>query len=314
MKKQRTKHDGKSQPPDKRIKNLREWIVYQEKARDEKQQFALFIERENFVRRRLTLPLLLRACALADTARTYAHEQGARGLLALIDQRPHAADHFSTSIECLKWVVKLRYGFVKRHIIPDQDDHASSSAIVRLPDLNLLLCHSIVNNHLELAKQCFEYMTMFTCGRLYEQGFVKRRLEPVIYKLCSDLLGRPWLFNAEDFDLNVYELLLQPELSESEERSAYDAACHFRTTHIEVSMWSDAEFGLSPFDIYPIEIHALLKLRRELGYSSRLFKHPYLEFIPELPLGTVRPEVNDKLQIFEETWHELVRLPITFPD
>jgi hypothetical protein len=99
------------------------------------------------------------------------------------------------------------------------------------------------------------------------------------YKLPAEVLS--------SHNIGVYEMLVT---NWQDERGFHDgvlSACEYHCTRFDADVDEESEFWPSPFDIFPCEILAVLRVHRDAGIEGMRIVHPLLDSA----LGAVPPDV-----------------------
>jgi hypothetical protein len=191
------------------------------------------------------------------------------GTVLVLDGNQAGWSHIYTSVRYSGWKVRLLVGLCERN-----EDAASRLA---LNHACRCLAGSIALRHDAFAHWCG--LRLINCIELGNDVFPKWDLtpfEPFMVKLYALWRGRELDVRRPHIcPLGVYQQVFDTWESEASFTNALRAICNYHCDRTDQR--GDNEFMWSPYDVFPAEILALRRIRRELGLSRVTIEHPLLD-------------------------------------
>lgn len=239
---------------------------------------------------------------LGGRASSIANIFGMRGLIDLADNKQaDAIGNLSTSIEVLKWAVRVRCRF---HF--NLDSESLTLFTGQFPPVAiraaLLLAYSIALDNCTHERELYCYLSasINRLGTRVTEFWMKRRLEPLLVFLYCLFRKLPCPIDIDEIDLKEYAPLLDSWEDDARLPKAMSDACDYHLRRMENTRTWDAEFGQCPFDLFPVEIHAMNLMRDRIGLGRVQVPHALMQFCPVWTPVPVLPEVVPLIEAIKE--------------
>ncbi len=207
-----------------------------------------------------------------------------RGLIALIDGLPDGWHHIDTAVRYRYWCIKLNSSaFFKQTTLPQLGSVRQLTYHTRIPAL--LLCYSAVVAGLEQwqAEMSETLVNMAAVPGAVDKEFWQRRtFEPFVMRLFQDCKREPASLDVASTDYGPYASIIAHWDNASALQDALLRACDYHCQNM-IDKGGEEEFDIPPFDLYPIEILAIYRVRERLGLTTPTIDHPLLS----TPLASV---------------------------
>lgn len=198
------------------------------------------------------------------------------------------------------WVLMLRAkNFSNTRFL--QGIRSAPNLTNQLSNAGCLLAGFIAADRHDLAESVADVLGgMLTVVGTVDPAYLKeRRFEPFMLWLYSVYSGGSTPALIESMDLGIYEEVIDSWADEQRLAGVLDAVCQYDLANSEDKggAW-DPEFKKPPFDLLPLEVFAIFKVRQQCGLKSPTVTHPLLSVeVAALESLTFKPdEVSVKVE------------------
>lgn len=149
----------------------------------------------------------------------------------------------------------------------------------QLSSAGCLLAGFIVADRHDLAESVADVLVgMLTVDGTVDSGYLKeRRFEPFMLWLYSVYSGGTAPVLIESMNLGIYQKVIDSWADEQKLVGVLEEVCQYHLANSEDKggAW-DPEFKNPPFDLLPLEVVAILKVRQQIGLTSPAVTSPLL--------------------------------------
>jgi hypothetical protein len=229
---------------------------------------------------------------VADSLARLATIFGIKGVVGILDGKAQGRESVGLSLSYHYWCLKLRVEsfFETSHRQPNPTNYTSRMASI--------LCYAIASETTAWEQYASKrLLAISTDAEALDEGCWSRRsFEPFTLALEDFKQKKIWPTEAKSNDLGAYAGLVR-NWNGDRFGDSLVAVCDYHCRNMEdVGDESIAEFKYPPFDIMPIEILAIMKVRATVGLEIPEINHPLLN----TPLGKLEqipvPSEDDVLQ------------------
>ena len=206
------------------------------------------------------------AAVAAGQLDTLAHWHAQHGALAILEGRVEGWASIDRTLHYRWWVLRI------------QRD------TTQVGDVALLLAHALAFEEDSMAEWVAE-MFIRSLDTAAPYVWTGVRFGAFLLKLWSMHRGLPEIkvTRPDVTTLGVYQRVLDAWSNPVELRAALSAACDHHLSQSWSGNW--VEFGDSPYQMLPVDILAIARVRRDLGLEMPTVEHPLLS----TPLATLPP-------------------------
>jgi hypothetical protein len=209
---------------------------------------------------------------IADSLATLATFFGIKGVVDTLDENTDGRVAVGLSLSYHFWCLQLR---VESFFEASRRQQNLTNYISRLA---CILCYAIASETTPWEEYAANRLTAISAdaGALDEGGWWRRSFEPLTLALAYFKQRRLWPTDIVSRDLGSYSGVVRNWDSDLFADSLVEA-CNYHCRNMEdVVHASNAEFRYPPFDVMPIEILAILKVRATAGFKVPQINHPLL--------------------------------------
>lgn len=241
---------------------------------------------------------------VADSLGMLATYYGIRGEVAISDGEASGWEYVSRSMMYRYWALMLKAkAFSKTSFL--QGIQTVPNLTNQLSIAGCLLAGLIAVDRRDLAASVADVLA----GMLSVKGAVdssyleRRRFEPFMLWLYSVYSQGAALPDIKSMDLGIYQNVIDEWTNEQGLADALEALCRYHLSNAEDNggAW-DPEFKHAPFDLLPLEIHAIFQVRQQLGLTAPAVSSPLLSAETAALENLVT--VPDQLAVRVETAYE----------
>lgn len=149
----------------------------------------------------------------------------------------------------------------------------------QLSSAGCLLAGFIAADRPDLAESVADILAgMLTVDGAVDSGYLKeRRFEPFMLWLYAIYSGGAAPVLIESMNLGIYQKVIDSWADEQELVGVLEEVCqyHLANTEDKGGAW-DPEFKNPPFDLLPLEVAAILKVRQQIGLATPAVTSPLL--------------------------------------
>ncbi|WP_233631250.1 MULTISPECIES: hypothetical protein [unclassified Pseudomonas] len=160
-----------------------------------------------------------------------------------------------------------------------QNIRSAPNLTSQLSNAGCLLAGFIAADRHDLAESVANVLVgMISVDGAVDPDYLKeRRFEPFMLWLYSVYSGESAPALIESMDLGVYKQVIDSWVDEQKLAGVLDAVCQYHLANSEDKggAW-DPEFKNPPFDLLPVEIFAIFKVRQQCGLKSPAVANPLL--------------------------------------
>ncbi|WLG99887.1 hypothetical protein PSH92_21350 [Pseudomonas beijingensis] len=241
---------------------------------------------------------------VAESLGMLATYHGIRGEVAISDGEASGWEQVSRSMMYRYWTLMLKAKtFSKTSFL--QGLRTVPNLTNQLSIAGCLLAGLIAVDRRDLAASVADVLA----GMLSVKGAVdssyleRRRFEPFMLWLYSVYSQGAALPEIKSMDLGIYQNVIDEWKNEQGLADALEALCRYHLSHAEDDggAW-DPEFKYAPFDLLPLEVHAIFQVRQQLGLAVPAVSSPLLSTETAAVENLVI--ISDQLAIRVETAYE----------
>ena len=215
---------------------------------------------------------------VADSLGMLATYYGIRGEVAVSDGEASGWEDVSSSIMYRYWALMLKAKtFSKTSFL--QGIKTIPNLTNQLSIAGCLLAGLIVVDRRDLAASVADVLAgMLTINGAVDSSYLEqRRFEPFMLWLYSVYSQGETLPEIKSMDLGIYQNVIDEWTDEQGLAHALEELCQYHLTHAEDrgGAW-DPEFKYAPFDLLPVEVHAIFQVRQQLGLTAPAVSSPLL--------------------------------------
>ncbi|BBP54959.1 hypothetical protein PHLH3_45850 [Pseudomonas sp. St386] len=201
---------------------------------------------------------------VADSLGMLATYCGIRGEVAISDGEASGWEQVSRSMMYRYWALMLKAkAFSKTSFL--QGLKPVPNLTNQLSIAGCLLAGLIVADRRDLAASVADVLAgMLTINGAVDSSYLKqRRFEPFMLWLYSVYSQGDTLSDFESMDLGIYQKVIDEWTNEQGLAHALEELCQYHLSNAEDNggAW-DPEFKYAPFDLLPLEIHAIFQVRQ----------------------------------------------------
>ncbi|MEN2393210.1 hypothetical protein [Pseudomonas halotolerans] len=241
---------------------------------------------------------------VADSLGMLATYYGIRGEVSVSDGEASGWEDVSRSMMYRYWALMLNAKtFSKTSFL--QGIKTIPNLTNQLSIAGCLLAGLIVADRRDLAASVADVLAgMLTINGAVDSSYLEqRRLEPFMLWLYSVYTQGETLSEIKSMDLGIYQNVIDKWTDEQGLAHALEELCQYHLTHAEDrgGAW-DPEFKYAPFDLLPVEIHAIFQVRQQLGLTVPAVSSPLLS--AETAALEHLVIISDQLAVRMETAYE----------
>ncbi|WP_103308563.1 MULTISPECIES: hypothetical protein [unclassified Pseudomonas] len=241
---------------------------------------------------------------VADSLGMLATYYGIRGEVAVSDGEASGWEDVSSSIMYRYWALMLKAKtFSKTSFL--QGIKTVPNLTNQLSIAGCLLAGLIVVDRRDLAASVADVLAgMLTINGAVDSSYLEqRRFEPFMLWLYSVYSQGETLPEIKSMDLGIYQNVIDEWTDEQGLAHALQELCQYHLTHAEDAggTW-DPEFKYAPFDLLPVEVHAIFQVRQQLGLTVPAVSSPLLS--AETAALEHLVIISDQLAVQVETAYE----------
>ncbi|WP_259697620.1 MULTISPECIES: hypothetical protein [Pseudomonas] len=215
---------------------------------------------------------------VADSLGMLATYYGVQGEVAISDRDPAGWEHVSRSMMYRYWALMLKAkAFSKTSFL--QGVKTVPNLTNQLSLAGCLLAGLIVADRRDLAASVADVLAgMLAINGAVDASYLEqRRFEPFMLWLYSVYSQGETLPEIKSMNLGVYQEVINEWSNEQGLAQALEKLCKYHLSNFEDSggAW-DPEFKYAPFDLLPLEIHAIFRVRQQLGLTTPVVSSPLL--------------------------------------
>ncbi|WHS59036.1 hypothetical protein [Pseudomonas sp. G2-4] len=215
---------------------------------------------------------------VTDSLGVLATYYGIRGEVAVSDGEASGWEDVSRSMMYRYWALMLNAKtFSKTSFL--QGIKTVPNLTNQLSIAGCLLAGLIVADRRDLAASVADVLAgMLTINGAVDSSYLEqRRFEPFMLWLYSVYSQGETLPEIKSMDLGIYQNVIDEWTDEQGLAHALEELCQYHLTHAEDTggVW-DPEFKYAPFDLLPLEIHAIFQVRQQLGLTAPAVSSPLL--------------------------------------
>lgn len=241
---------------------------------------------------------------VADSLEMLATYYGIRGEVAISDGEASGWEQVSRSMMYRYWALMLKTkAFTKTSFL--QGIQTVPNLTNQLSIAGCLLAGLIAVDRRDLAASVADVLAgMLTINGAVDSSYLKqRRFEPFMLWLYSVYSQRDTLPEIMLMDLGIYQNVIDEWTNEQGLAHALEELCRYHLSNAEDNggAW-DPEFKYAPFDLLPLEIHAIFQVRQQLGLTVPAVSSPLLSAETAALENLVI--ISDQLAVRVETAYE----------
>jgi hypothetical protein len=284
----------------KRVEQNRRWV----------QRSADYTETLNLgaIRRALKDGTLVSLVLLASDASSLGLAHGTRGLVSLVEGKKHGWSQVAAALEWYLWSARL---MLKQHYAwPPAERKARGSFLCgTVPFAVCLMAQFVAADDFAREREVWSLLQKpMVDTHPWSRWWRARYFEPFFLKLYAEARGCPLRLKSSREDLGVYSRVLEHWDDDHEVARRLAGACDYHLLNTESTRDWDAEFKYPPFDLIPIEVFAVNRLRQQMGLRAVTVEHPLLDVVgpivaakPQRELVAPLKQIREKyLQFFPE--------------
>lgn len=215
---------------------------------------------------------------VADSLGMLATYYGIRGEVAISDGEASGWEQVSRSMMYCYWALMLKAkAFSKTSFL--QGIQTVPNLTNQLSIAGCLLAGLIAADRRDLAASVADVLAgMLTVKGAVDSGYLEqRRFEPFMLWLYSVYSQGPALPEIKSTDLGIYQSVIDEWTNGQGLAHALEGLCHYHLSKAEDNggAW-DPEFKYAPFDLLPLEVHAIFRVRQQLGLTVPAISSPLL--------------------------------------
>ncbi|ALI08790.1 MULTISPECIES: hypothetical protein [Pseudomonas] len=241
---------------------------------------------------------------VADSLGMLATYYGIQGEVAISDRDASGWEHVSRSMMYRYWALMLKAkAFSKTSFL--QGIKTVPNLTNQLSIAGCLLAGFIVADRRDLAASVADVLAgMLTINGAVDSSYLKqRRFEPFMLWLYSVYSQKNTLPEIKSMDLGIYQNVIDEWTNEQGLAHALEELCRYHLSNADDTggAW-DPEFKYAPFDLLPLEIHAIFQVRQQLGLTAPTVSSPLLSAETAALENLVI--ISDQLAVRVETAYE----------
>ncbi|MFL7964160.1 hypothetical protein ACEI36_18215 [Pseudomonas kielensis] len=241
---------------------------------------------------------------VADSLGMLATYYGIRGEVSVSDGEASGWEDVSRSMMYRYWALMLNAKtFSKTSFL--QGIKTIPNLTNQLSIAGCLLAGLIVADRRDLAASVADVLAgMLTINGAVDSSYLEqRRFEPFMLWLYSVYTQGETLSEIKSMDLGIYQNVIDKWTDEQGLAHALEELCQYHLIHAEDrgGAW-DPEFKYAPFDLLPVEIHAIFQVRQQLGLTVPAVSSPLLS--AETAALEHLVIISDQLAVRVETAYE----------
>jgi hypothetical protein len=241
---------------------------------------------------------------VADSLEMLATYYGIRGEVAISDGEASGWEQVSRSMMYRYWALMLKTkAFTKTSFL--QGIQTVPNLTNQLSIAGCLLAGLIAVDRRDLAASVADVLAgMLTINGAVDSSYLKQRqFEPFMLWLYSVYSQGDTLPEIKSMDLGVYQNVIDEWTNEQGLAHALEELCRYHLSNAEDNggAW-DPEFKYAPFDLLPLEIHAIFQVRQQLGLTVPAVSSPLLSAETAALENLVI--ISDQLAVRVETAYE----------
>lgn len=241
---------------------------------------------------------------VADSLGMLATYYGIRGEVAISVGEASGWEQVSRSTMYRYWALMLKAkAFSKTSFL--QGVKTVPNLTNQLSIAGCLLAGLIAVDRRDLAASVADVLAgMLTINGAVDSSYLKqRRFEPFMLWLYSVYSQRDTLPEITSMDLGIYQNVIDEWTNEQGLAHALEELCRYHLSNAEDNggAW-DPEFKYAPFDLLPLEIHAIFQVRQQLGLTVPAVSSPLLSAETAALENLVI--ISDQLAVRVETAYE----------
>jgi hypothetical protein len=234
---------------------------------------------------------------MTDCALTIGLVYGTNGILRVIQNDTEGWSDISGGVESYLWISRLCYnGTFYRGL--SRHPRFPAVAAARIPlTMNLLCCFVALGDE-QREKEVWSLLDTPLRDEDAEarQWWYERPFESFFVMLYAKAKNLQTPFDEQRLNLGIYRQILEHWEDDTLIAKALEKACDYHLAHLDNTRDRDAEFGETPFDLLPVEILAIERLRSLTGRGTTRVNHPLMRTVASLVQAT---PPRDLLPIFQ---------------
>lgn len=239
-----------------------------------------------YLERNLSDRSLQSLVSVADSLRTLGTYYGTLGITGIIDGNMEEWDNVHRAASYHFWAVKI---FAMAHYKTAFLGAGSAAELTNSTSIcACLVCYGIINDLSEQRMFAVDVLNQFALeSRTTANSFwAERVFEPFVLWLNSQLEPGNLPEGVAPDALGPYGRILKNWADGKAIGEAIREVCDYHCRNMEDHGrdW-DPEFKDSPFDLYPVEVLAIYKVRRDVGVNTEVTNHPLMS----TPLASTEP-------------------------
>jgi hypothetical protein len=281
-----------------RLNDHREWLPRSE---------YIYNRSVGEIRRAAFDPSLHSLRTMADAVRSLGYYCGARGLVKLQDGIDGWAD-IAGALKAYLWSARLDsksyYSF-----LPAMRPQFRSGYLHRLPLTVCLLAYFVAVDEENPAHEVWSLFQnpLFDPDQRTADWWYERHFEPSFAALYARVRTQKIPLDPSRWDLNIYAPILEQWEDDQAVAQALSRACDYHLNHMQNTSHWDAEFDHPPFDLIPVEILAVQRLRGLSGLQTVPIDHPLAGSFCPIVKAQPLDEILSLFSIVEEKYREFTR-------
>lgn len=234
---------------------------------------------------------------------------GTRGVIRILDLDDRGWSDVAGGIECYVWTSRLQTFSYYSCYAPERSGRLGA-LLARIP-LTVCLLASFTAEGDETRKQEIWSLLdriMSDPNERIAKWWRTRKIEPFFIHLYARQNDLQSPFEAEDVRFPIFKPILEQWNDDDAIGTALTKACDYHVRHMTNVTSRDAEFDRPPFDLIPIEVFAIKRLRSICDLGDAEIEHPLMHVIgPRVP-ATEPEELTAVLSRVESMYNEFHKM------